>query len=94
MSKVSVVLFAVTLLVVAFLDAEVATYPCDNALDLMSPCLNEYKKLAPSANCYAKTKEHTTCFCGYMQSADLKRIFDRIEIKKMAKICGVTFPPC
>ncbi|KAK8624690.1 hypothetical protein V6N13_089578 [Hibiscus sabdariffa] len=94
MSKVSITLCAVALFVMVFLDAEVAASSCDNALDLMSPCLNESKKPAPSANCCAKTKEHATCFCGYMQSADLKRVFDRIEIRKMAKMCGVTFPSC
>ncbi|KAE8698178.1 hypothetical protein F3Y22_tig00110602pilonHSYRG00299 [Hibiscus syriacus] len=95
MSKVSIILCVVALLIVAFSGAEVAAAPtCDNALDLMSPCLNEYKKSAPSAACCAKTKEHVTCFCGYMQSADLKRVFDRIEITKMASMCGVEFPSC
>ncbi|GMI95321.1 Tracheary Element Differentiation-related 4 [Hibiscus trionum] len=95
MSNVSIVLCAVALLVMVYSGVEVAAQPkCDNALDLMSPCLNEYKKPAPSANCCAKAKEHVTCFCGYMESEDLKRVFDRIEIRKMAKMCGTTFPPC
>ncbi|GMI71589.1 Tracheary Element Differentiation-related 4 [Hibiscus trionum] len=95
MGKVSIVLCALALLAVVFSGAEVAANSnCDNALDLMSPCLNEYKKPAPSAACCAKTHEHVSCFCGYMQSEDLKRVFDRIEIRKMAKMCGVTFPSC
>ncbi|KAE8698179.1 hypothetical protein F3Y22_tig00110602pilonHSYRG00300 [Hibiscus syriacus] len=95
MSKVSIVLCAVVLLVVVFSSAEVAAAPkCDNALDLMSPCLNDYKKPAPSAACCAKTKEHVSCFCGYMKSEDLKRVFDRIEIIKMADMCGVEFSSC
>ncbi|KAL4285356.1 hypothetical protein GQ457_16G025140 [Hibiscus cannabinus] len=93
MSKVSIVLCVLALLVV-FSSTNVSANPCDNALDLMSPCLNEYKKPAPSAACCTKTHEHVSCFCGYMKSEDLKRVFDRIEIRKMAKMCGATFPSC
>ncbi|KAG4184612.1 hypothetical protein ERO13_A09G182200v2 [Gossypium hirsutum] len=87
-----IVLCAVTLVVVLFSGAEaVAPAPkCDNPLEYSS-CLNAYKKPPPSAGCCQKMKEQAPCYCEYMKIEDIKRVFDRVEIAKMAKLCGVSY---
>ncbi|MFQ6656470.1 hypothetical protein Gotur_026569 [Gossypium turneri] len=63
---------------------------CDNPLEYSS-CLNAYKKPPPSAGCCQKMKEQAPCYCEYMKIEDVKRVFDRVEIAKMAKLCGVSY---
>ncbi|KAB2014031.1 hypothetical protein ERO13_D09G176700v2 [Gossypium hirsutum] len=86
-----IVLCVVTLVVVLFSGAEAAPAPkCDNPLEYSS-CLNAYKKPPPSAGCCQKMKEQAPCYCEYMKIEDVKRVFDRVEIAKMAKLCGVSY---
>ncbi|MBA0768118.1 hypothetical protein Gotri_016949, partial [Gossypium trilobum] len=81
-----IVLCVVTLVVVLFSGAEAAPAPkCDNPLEYSS-CLNAYKKPPPSAGCCQKMKEQAPCYCEYMKIEDVKRVFDRVEIAKMAKL--------
>ncbi|GMI96319.1 Tracheary Element Differentiation-related 4 [Hibiscus trionum] len=95
MSKVSNVMCVVALFVMVFLGAQVtAQSKCDYMLNLLSPCLHEYKKPTPSADCCINAREHVPCFCGYMMNPDFRRVFDRIQIRRVAGMCGVTFPPC
>ncbi|MBA0768117.1 hypothetical protein Gotri_016948 [Gossypium trilobum] len=36
-------------------------------------------------------KEQAPCYCEYMKIEDAKHVFDRFEIAKMAKLCGVSY---
>ncbi|GMI96320.1 hypothetical protein like AT1G73780 [Hibiscus trionum] len=95
MSKVSIVLCAVTLFVMVFSGMNVtATSKCDDMGNLLMPCLREYQKPTPSADCCIAAREQVPCFCGYLVNEDFTSFFDRIQIRRVAGMCGVTFPQC
>ena len=94
MKSVSIVVFCVMALVVlVFSGAEAGGPKCDIPTEY-AVCFNAHKEPPPSPKCCAKMKEQQPCYCKYMQNADIKRVFQRVEIPKMAGLCGLKYPSC
>ncbi|KAI5442246.1 hypothetical protein KIW84_011347 [Lathyrus oleraceus] len=61
----------------------------------LSTCLGSITRSSPpSTVCCQKAREQRPCLCGYLKNPSLKRYVYTPGAKRVAKSCGIPFPPC